>query len=332
MSKQEPKIGVLISNLGSPDAPDKKSVRKYLKQFLSDVRVIQPIIPRWIWWLVLNGIILNTRPKKSAKLYLSIWNSFGQGAPLVAITNKQLIALQEKFKDTGITINMAMRYGKPNIKQGIEQLLAQGIEKLIVLPLYPQYSQTTTESTFDIIHAQAKTCPDFPKYELINDYHQHPDYINALKSSIENHWQKYGKPQKLIISFHGIPQVYCDNGDIYPQQCYATANLLVKELALTKDEYIICFQSRFGKLEWLKPYLDVTLQSLPAQGISNVQVICPGFAADCLETLEEIEHENKQYFLQAGGKQYSYVPALNDNSEHINCLKNIISNHLNNSQ
>ncbi|MBL4660598.1 MAG: ferrochelatase [Alcanivoracaceae bacterium] len=332
MSKQEPKIGVLITNLGSPDTPDKKSVRKYLKQFLSDKRVIQPIIPRWIWWLILHGIILNTRPKKSAKLYLSIWDSFGKGAPLVAITNKQLSALKKKFKDAGITISMVMRYGKPSIEQSIKQFHDQGIEKIIVLPLYPQYSQTTTESTFDIIHALANTCQDFPKYELINDYHQCPLYISALKNSIENHWQQHGKPQKLIISFHGIPQVYCDNGDIYPQQCYATANLLIKELALKKDEYIICFQSRFGKLEWLKPYLDVTLRSLPSQGISNVQVICPGFAADCLETLEEIEHENKQYFLQAGGKQYSYIPALNDNKDHINCLASIISNQLKNNQ
>ncbi|MCF6317772.1 MAG: ferrochelatase [Proteobacteria bacterium] len=328
MTQKEPKIGVLISNLGSPDAPDKKSVKRYLKQFLTDPRVIQPVVAKWIWWLILNVIILNTRPKKSAKLYRSIWDSFGKGPPLVAITQKQLLGLQKKFNNTSIVVEMAMRYGKPSIEKGVEKLLAQDIDKLIVLPLYPQYSRTTTESTFDVIHAIKGKTKDFPELQLINSYHKHPRYIKALKQSTEKHWQQYGKPQKLIISFHGIPKIYCDNGDIYPQHCEQTAKLLVEALGLKTEDYLVCYQSRFGKLEWLQPYLDITLQSLPAGGTTDVQVICPGFAADCLETLEEIEQENKLHFLQAGGKKYSYVPALNDSDAHISCLESVISKNL----
>ena len=329
MSQQEPKIGVLITNLGSPDAPDKKSVKKYLKQFLSDTRVIQPVVAKWIWWLILHGIILNTRPKKSAKLYQTIWDSFGDGSPLVAITHKQLTALRTRLKDKNIEIEMAMRYGSTDIEQAVNRLLSKNIDEIIVLPLYPQYSRTTTESTFDVVHAISSKLVNFPALKLIQNYHQDELYINALKLSTQNHWQKFGRPQKLIISFHGIPQIYCDNGDIYPQQCFASADLLVKALGLSDDEYMICFQSRFGKLEWLKPYLDKTLQSLPSKGITDVQVICPGFAADCLETLEEIEHENRKHFLEAGGEKYSYIPALNDNIEHIDCLTSIILNQIN---
>lgn len=326
MSEKEPKIGVLITNLGSPDAADKRSVKKYLKQFLTDPRVIQPVVAKWIWWLILNGIILNTRPKKSAKLYQSIWNSFGKGAPLVAITQKQLEALRKHFQSSAIEIEMAMRYGSPSIEQGVNKLLAKNIDKLIVLPLYPQYSRTTTESTFDVIHKLIKNTDNFPEIQLIQNYHDDTLYIQALKQSVEKHRTKHGKPQKLIISFHGIPKVYCENGDIYPQHCERTADLLVQALGLNNKEYLVCYQSRFGKLEWLQPYLDKTLQVLPAQGITDVQVICPGFAADCLETLEEIEQENKTYFIEAGGEKYSYIPALNDDKTHIDCFQNLIVN------
>jgi len=324
MSKGEAKVGILIANLGSPDAPSKKALRRYLKQFLSDKRVIQPVIPRWMWWLILNGIILNTRPKKSAKLYQSIWNRFGPGAPLVAISEKQLKALQERHKNSSVSISLGMRYGSPSLEKGLEVLLKQGVQQLIVLPLYPQYSKTTTESTFDVVRAMQQKHNNFPAITYITDYHQNPLYIEALKQSILKHWSKHGKPQKLIISFHGIPKIYCENGDIYPQHCEKTTELLVQALALKEDQYLLCYQSRFGKLEWLQPYLDKTLQSLPEQGIKNVQVICPGFAADCLETLEEIEQENKHYFLQAGGQQYSYINALNDSTEHIDVLNDVI--------
>lgn len=324
MPAKKTKTGILITNLGSPDSPDKKAVKRYLKQFLSDPRVIQPVIAKWVWWLILNGIILNTRPKKSAKLYQSIWNSHGKGAPLVSITQGQLDALQQRFPDNPMA--MAMRYGSFCIEDSINTLLAQNIDELVILPLYPQYSRTTTESTFDVIDSIQKEQTQFPSLSLINDYHDHPGYIKALKHSIEAHWQKHGKPQKLIISFHGIPQIYCDNGDIYPQHCQTTTELLVKALGLKEDEYMLCFQSRFGKLEWLQPYLDKTLQSLPSKDIKDVQVVCPGFAADCLETLEEIEQENKNYFLQAGGEKYSYIPALNTDTLHIDCLTDIISN------
>ncbi len=328
MSQNEPKVGVLICNLGSPDAPEKNAVRRYLKQFLSDPRVIQPVVAKWVWWLILNVIILNTRPKKSAKLYQSIWNKFGKGAPLVAITEKQLLALQKKFANTNIHVEMAMRYGNPSIQSGMDKLLKKNIDKLIVLPLYPQYSRTTTESTFDEIHQIKTATNNFPSLQLISSYHTHPRYIKALKQSIEKHWQQHGKPQKLIISFHGIPKIYVENGDVYPRHCDETADLLIKALELKSEDYLVCYQSRFGKLEWLQPYLDKTLQSLPAQGITDVQVICPGFAADCLETLEEIEQENRGYFLQAGGKKYSYISALNETDSHIALLESVITKQL----
>jgi ferrochelatase len=320
----EPKIGVLITNLGSPAAPDKKSLRCYLKQFLTDPRVIQPVVGKIAWWFILNVIILNTRPKKSAKLYASIWNRFGPGAPLLAITKKQLEALQQQFEKTPIQLAMAMRYGQPEIEKGIKQLLAQNSEKIIILPLYPQYSRTTTESTFDIIKSIQHRHSHFPQVHLIKDYHQNPLYISALKQSILQHWQKHGQADKLIISYHGIPKLYVEKGDIYPQQCQRTTELLIKELGLSEDQYQVCYQSRFGRLQWLQPYLDETLRSLPDQGVKSVHVICPGFSADCLETLEEIEQENRGYFIQAGGQHYSYIPALNDSPAHIKCLAQVI--------
>lgn len=322
------KTAVLITNLGSPDAPDKQSLRKYLKQFLSDPRVIQPVIPRWLWLLILNGIILNTRPKESAKLYKSVWGTFGKGAPLIDITQKQLDALKERFSESDLELAMAMRYGNPDIVETINELLKKKIDKLVVLPLYPQYSETTTESTFDMVAQAQQENSDFPELVKINDYHTHPKYITALKNSIEKHWQEHGKPQKLIFSFHGIPKLYCERGDVYPDHCYATVDLLVKEMNLSEEEYMVCFQSRFGKLEWLKPYLDETLKGLPEQGITDVQIICPGFSADCLETLEEIEEENKEYFLESGGEKYSYIAALNDSPEHIDCLYEVIQSNL----
>ncbi|MCF6288196.1 MAG: ferrochelatase [Proteobacteria bacterium] len=328
MLKTKPKLGVLITNLGSPAAPNTKSVRTYLKQFLSDKRVIQPVAGRLTWWLLLHGIILNTRPKKTAKLYQTIWNKFGDGAPLINITNKQLSALKKYFKGSNVTIAMAMRYGNPSIQQGIDELLKRKVDKLIILPLYPQYSRTTTESTFDVIHSIKTNMSTFPNLKLINNYHNHTLYIAALKQSILRHQTINGKPQKLIISYHGIPKIYVENGDIYQNHCEQTTKLLVAALRLSADEYMICYQSIFGKLEWIKPYLYKTLQALPPTGITNVQVICPGFAADCLETLEEIEHENKNYFLQAGGGKYSYIPALNDSPEHIECLAQIIKDNL----
>ncbi len=326
------KIGVLISNLGSPDAPTKKALRRYLKEFLSDKRVVQPVVGRLAWWLILNVIILNTRPKKSAKLYQAIWNKFGQGAPLVDMSKKQLQALREKFQGSSCELALAMRYGSPSIDDGINELLEKKLDEIIVFPLYPQYSRTTTESTFDEIHALEKTNSNVPKIKFIKDYHDNPLYIQSLKESVLAHQKIHGKPQKLIISFHGIPQIYVKQGDIYPQQCQNTAKLLVQSLELSADDYLICYQSIFGKLEWIKPYLDNTLKSLPAQGIKNVQVICPGFAADCLETLEEIEHENKEYFLESGGEKYSYIPALNDSNAHIECLSQIILNSINKPQ
>jgi len=325
MHRGEAKTGVLLVNLGSPDAVDNKSVKKYLKQFLSDDRVIHPdAMPRWLWWILLNGIILNSRPRKSAKLYQKVWDTFGKGSPLVVISKKITQALNVEFQGQNVECALAMRYANPSIQKSIDELLEKKVGKIIVLPLFPQYSKTTTESIFDEI----KKFKDTPIEHLIKDYHNHPAYIKAIKNSILNYWNKYGKADKLIISYHGLPQKYVDKGDVYPQQCEQTTKLLVESLNLSKDEYLHCYQSRFGKQIWLQPYLDETLKSLPTQGIKKIQIICPGFAADCLETLEEIDCENKSYFLQAGGLNYNYIPALNDSIEHILCLKNIIKENI----
>ena len=318
------KTGVLLVNLGSPDAANDKAVRKYLKQFLNDKRVIhEDNMPHWLWWFILNVFILPARPKKSAKLYQKVWNSFGKGSPLVAISKKQALALENYFQNSNVEIALAMRYGNPSIAHGMNELLAKDVEKIIVLPLFPQYSKTTTESVFDEIR-ELKILKKLPQIQLINNYHDHPAYIDALKQSILNYWDTHGKADKLIISYHGLPQKYVDKGDIYPQQCETTTKLLVAALNLSSEQYLHCYQSRFGRQVWLQPYLDKQLKAMPAAGIKNVQVICPGFAADCLETLEEIEHENREYFMQAGGQQYNYIPALNHSPEHISSLLAII--------
>lgn len=324
MPSNESKIGILLTNLGSPDAPDKASVKKYLKQFLSDPRVIHSVAPRWVWWIILRVLILPARPKNSAKLYKKIWDSFGEGAPLVAITTLQQKALQKVIPHYQIEI--AMRYGKPTISKGINNLIESNVKEILVLPLLPQHSRTTTESIIDEVKSLRVPEKYSGKIHLINDYHDNLDYINALKQSVLKHQQEFGKPQKLMVSYHGIPEIYRKLGDNYHLHCEKTTELLVKELELKPDEYIHCYQSHFGNQVWLKPYLDCTIKELPKQGVIDIQVICPGFSADCLETIEEIEHENKNYFMGSGGKKYSYITALNDTSDHINCLSRIIKN------
>jgi len=281
--------------------------------------------PRWLWWLILNGIILNTRPARSAALYAKVWSD--EGSPLLATGKRQRgkieVALKEVINQP-FHIELAMRYGNPSIRSGLEALREKNCSRIIVLPLYPQYSATTTGSTFDAVADVLKTWRRVPQLQFIDAYHDHPAYIEALAQSIRNHWQKHGQAERLLLSYHGIPESYFNNGDPYPCHCRKTTRLLREKLQLDEEQLQMSFQSRFGKEPWVKPYTDETLQSWGTQGLESVDVICPGFSADCLETIEEIAMENRDIFLEAGGKEYRYIPALNDDESHIQALTQVI--------
>jgi len=321
------KTGILLTNLGSPDAPTTKSVRVYLKEFLSDRRIVE--IPRLLWMIILHGIILRVRPKRSAKLYQSIWTD--QGSPLTHITELQRQKLSEQLIEQGydnLDIVMAMRYGNPSIKSGLETLREKGYTRIIVLPLYPQYSSPTTGSTFDAVAKVLSEWRWVPELHFINGYHKNETYIEALANSVSEDLQRNGQPQKIVFSYHGMPKQFLEQGDPYYCLCLQTTRLVVEKLGLDKEMVISTFQSRFGKAEWLKPYTDATLQALPEQGIKDVAIISPAFSADCLETLEEIEAENREIFEQAGGEQYRYIAALNDRDDHIKALIDVLKPHL----
>jgi len=323
------KTGILLTNLGTPDEPTKPALKRYLAEFLSDPRVVDPP-NKLIWWLALNLIILNIRPKKSAVNYAKIWNSLGPGSPLLNITQSQLEGVQQVLskQHSNLEFELGMRYGNPSISSALNKLRDKGCSKVIILPLYPQYSKTTTLSTLDAIDLELESWPSKPEIVFIEHYYQNKAYIQALNNSIKEYQAEHGKPDKLLISFHGIPQRYVDNGDIYYQHCMQTADLLAKSLDLQDDEWQASFQSIFGREEWTKPYTKDTLESLAKSGIENVQVVCPGFSADCLETLEEIDDENRGYFMQAGGKGFGYIPALNARNDHIDAIASVISDHL----
>lgn len=325
--KQEPKIGVLIVNTGTPAAPTKKALRPYLKQFLWDPRIVDT--PRWLWWLILNGIILNTRPKKSAQAYQRIWTD--RGSPLAMHTEDQASALNKYFKiewGDSLIVDWAMRYGSPSIPEKLDALYEQGVEKLLVFPAFPQYASATTASIYDAVHEHYKKKMWLPELRFINNYCDSEKYINALAESIKDYWQDHGKADKLIFSYHGEPLRYLHKGDPYHCQCLKTTRLVAEKLNLNEDQFLTTFQSRFGPGDWLKPYTDETLMALPSQGIKNVQVVCTGFSADCLETVDEIGVENKEYFIEAGGEKFDYIPALNASVKHINALASIIDGHL----
>lgn len=326
----EAATGVLITNLGTPDAPTKQALRPYLKQFLMDPRVVEPPPARWVWWLILNGIILNTRPAKSAEAYQEVWDSEGPGAPLLNISQRQLDGIAERVKPHfagKVVFELGMRYGNPSIESALEKLEAQGVQRLIVIPLYPQYAGATTASTFDEVTRVLQGWRWLPELRFINHYHRHPGYIKALANSIREHQNEHGKPDLLVMSYHGVPQRYLDNGDPYHCECHITSRLVAEELGMKPEDYKVTFQSRFGKEEWIKPYTDETMKSLPEQGIKNVQVICPGFSADCLETIEEIEGENREYFEEAGGEKFSYIKALNYRTDHLDALSDLVLQH-----
>lgn len=328
--KSNNKIGVLLVNLGTPDDCDVKSVRRYLKQFLSDPRVVEahPVL----WWLFLNVILLNTRPKKTAAAYQSIWSE--EGSPLLKISMQQSKALQinlnQKYGENLYCVELGMTYGKPSVSTAMLNLKNAGCTKLIVLPLYPQYSGSTTAATFDAVSHEMKKWRQIPELRMINHYYDHPAYIDALAVSIKQFWTNNKQADKLIMSFHGIPQEYIDNGDAYYFECQQTAKLLAKRLQLNDEQWMLTFQSRLGPKKWLTPYTDLTLKDLAAnKNVSSVQIICPGFSADCLETLEEIAIENKHVFISNGGKEYDYIPCLNEHKNHIKMMQQLIHQHSN---
>ena len=314
--------GILLVNLGTPDAPTAQALRPYLKQFLSNPRVIE--IPQWAWWPILNGIILNTRPKKSAEKYAQVW--MPEGSPLKVHTERQTRLLRNALAgkiQSAPVVEYAMSIGNPSIAEVLGRMKQDGCERILVLPLYPQYASSSTASAFDEVFAQLGKMRNTPAIRTVKHYHDHPGYIAALTQNVQDYWMKAGKPNKLVISFHGVPRFTLDKGDPYHCECQKTGRLLAEALELKADEYQICFQSRFGRTEWLRPYTAPTLEQLGKQNIRRVDVVCPGFVSDCLETLEEIAMEGKAIFIQAGGHEFHYIPCLNERDDWIQALADI---------
>lgn len=318
----QPRVGILLANLGTPDAPTAKALRPYLKEFLMDRRVIE--IPRAIWYLILHCVILMFRPKKSAKKYSQIWSK--EGSPLLVHGQKQahLLAgyLGQKIQSP-FTVELGMSYGKPNIKSAINKLKAQHCNKILVFPLYPQYAASSTAASLDVVWKALLKMRSVPAIRTVRSYHDHPAYIKALASSVSEYWMINGKPEKLVMSFHGVPKFHVIKGDPYHEECLKTAQLLTEALGLNEDKYEVAFQSRFGKQEWLKPYLAGLLKDLGKAKTKRIDVICPGFSSDCLETLEEIAIEGKGIFQNNGGGEYNYIPALNENDIWIRAMAQI---------
>lgn len=324
MSETTPAFGVLLVNLGTPDSPSASDVKRFLKQFLSDPRVVD--LNPLIWKPILNGVILNTRPAKVAKLYQSIWSD--EGSPLMVISQHQrekVARLLQEQLGQAIPVELGMSYGNPSLASGLDKLKQQGVERVVVLPLYPQYSCSTVAPVFDAIAAEFKGWRDIPETRFNKEYYQDPAYIEALASSVRSHWNEHGQADVLLMSFHGVPVRYVNEGDPYQAQCQATALLLAQALGLKDEQWKLCFQSQFGKEEWLTPYTDKLLESLPGKGVKSVDIMCPAFAADCLETLEEISIGGKESFIESGGESYRFIPCLNDNEPHIELLAKLVT-------
>ena len=311
------KTGILLANLGTPDAPTPGAVKRYLRQFLSDKRVVDT--SRLLWWPLLRGVILPIRSPRVAKLYQSVWME--EGSPLMVYSRRQQQALAARLPDTPVALGMS--YGSPSLASAVDDLLAQGVEHIVVLPLYPQYSCSTVAAVWDELARILAKKRAIPGISFIRDYAEHPDYIHALAASVRASFAVHGEPDLLLLSYHGIPQRYANQGDDYPQRCRDTTRELVSALGLPPERVMMTFQSRFGREPWLTPYTDETLKMLGEQGTKHIQVLCPGFAADCLETLEEIAVQNREIFLEAGGKQYEYIPALNADAAHIEMMVNL---------
>lgn len=317
------RIGVLLANLGTPEAPTRSAVRRYLKEFLWDPRVVE--FPRALWWFVLNGIILNTRPSKSAKAYQEVWTA--QGSPLLLISQQQQQKLQQmldKLAPGKYIVELGMRYGEPSLERAMTALAEHNARQIVVLPLYPQYSATTTASITDGLFDILKQWRVIPELRIVTQYYQQPAYLDAVAGSVEDYWKANGRCDKLLFSFHSIPKSYDDNGDVYRNHCVETAQAVAHRLGLNEEQWQISFQSRLGNKEWLRPYTDETLIALGKANTGRVDVVCPGFSADCLETLEEIDQENREYYLENGGAEYHYIPALNDNDSHIAMMQSLV--------
>jgi len=318
--------GILLTNLGTPEAPTAPALRRYLAEFLWDPRVVEA--PRALWWPVLHGIILRSRPRRSAHAYWKVWTE--HGSPLLNIARRQAEAVQRALDDRfngPLRVELAMRYGTPSIADGLEALRAAGARRVLVLPLYPQYAAATTASTFDAVARVLAGWRWIPELRMVTHYHDHPGYIRALADSVHDHWAAGTRPERLLFSFHGIPRECFLEGDPYHCECQKTARLVAEDLQLADGEWAVSFQSRFGPKEWLQPYTDETLKRWGGEGIKHVDVICPGFSADCLETLEEIAMQNRDFFLQAGGERYGYIPALNERPDHIAVLADLVATH-----
>jgi ferrochelatase len=318
---QAGRTGLLLVNLGTPDGPTSSALRRYLREFLSDPRVVE--IPRLIWWPILNFVILLVRPAKSAAKYASIWLS--NGSPLRVYSQEQTARLKESLQRAGrdVEVALAMRYGQPSIQSQIQALKQRQVNRLVVLPMYPQFSATTTATVFDKVFDAFASLRNPPALRLIRSFAGHPSYIQAVAASIQRHWAEHGRGDLLLFSFHGVPKRTLFKGDPYHCECYKSARLIARQLGLEDHEWKLSFQSRFGRAEWLKPYTVETLESLPGQGIRRLDVACPGFVVDCLETLEEIAMEGQEEFLHAGGEHYSYINCLNASDEAVAMLETL---------
>ena len=319
-------LGVLVCNLGTPAAPTTGAVRRYLAEFLADPRVVE--LPRLLWLPLLHGIILNVRPRRSAHAYQKIWTA--DGSPLMLHSQAQRDGLAARLADRipgGVVVALGMRYGAPSIAGALRELAQANVRRVLVLPLYPQYSAPSTASVLDAVNRELMQWRWVPEIRTINDYHADPAYVAALAASIREHWAAHGRGQRLLMSFHGIPRSYFLAGDPYYCQCQATGRLLASALGLAADEWLLTFQSRFGREPWLQPYTDHTLEALARDGVKDVDVVCPGFAADCLETLEEIAVQNNEAFMALGGANLRYVPALNARADHLDALSALVLRH-----
>ena len=322
-----PKVGIILANLGTPDAPNAKALRKYLGQFLMDRRVVE--IPRFIWCWILHCIILVFRPRASAKKYQQVWTS--KGSPLLVNAKKQRELLRKKIGKTQkqpIEVELGMSYGNQSMKSAFDSLRGKNCTKILLFPLYPQYAASSSASAMDSLWRILMRTRNVPEIRTVRHYHDHPAYIDALKKSILSFWDKHGKPSKLIMSFHGIPKKSLMEGDPYHCECHKTGRLLAEALKLKEGDYQVCFQSRFGQAEWLKPYFSEVIEALGKSKESYVQVVCPGFSSDCLETLEEINMEGLEIFKSNGGMDYKYIPALNDSSAWIEAMQEIAESHM----
>ena len=322
-----PKTGILLINLGTPEAPTAPAVRRYLREFLSDPRVVE--IPRPVWWLILNLFILPFRPRRSAQRYAQVWTS--DGSPLKAHTERQAKMLRgylgERIK-APLVVDYAMRYGLPSVADVLNSMRQQGCDRILVLPLYPQYAASTTATALDTVGAAFARMRNQPALRSVRSFHDHPGYIGALAQSINDYWFKHGRPDKLVMSFHGVPRYTLDQGDPYHCACHATGRLVAEALKLTPDQYTITFQSRFGRAQWLQPYTAEVLRELGRQKAGRIDVVCPGFVSDCLETLEEIAIEGKAIYLTAGGKDFHFIPCLNERNDWLHALADIVAENL----